>query len=134
MMSPQSAVSLCKVQSYLSETYGYGLLIYDVSKFQRAVKHFMFWSEQEPKSEYELLRKAKHYPNVEKSRFFELAYVAEDSDHCYGNTVDLVFIDFKTGIKIPMGFFYYYMDVNSHVTAIPEIIGGRSLYKSKDLI
>ncbi|MFT4058612.1 MAG: M15 family metallopeptidase [Legionella sp.] len=123
MMSPISAKSLCKVQNYLLETYGYGLLIYDAYRPKRAVKHFMFWSTQEPKNDYELQRKAKHYPNVEKSKFFELGYVAEDSGHCYGNTVDLVLIDCKTGKKVPMGSCYDYMDVNSHVTATPEMIG-----------
>lgn len=133
LMTPTAANKLCEVQNYLLNTYGVGLLIYDAYRPKRAVNHFMFWSKESVKDAYELERKEKHYPNVEKNKFFELGYVAEDSGHCYGNTVDLTLIDIKTGNKLPMGTRFDYMDEKSHVTATADIIGEEALQHRKIL-
>ncbi|MDX1901423.1 MAG: M15 family metallopeptidase [Gammaproteobacteria bacterium] len=122
LMTPSAAEQLCQVQQYLNETLGLGLYIYDSYRPKRAVQDFMFWSKQPPESEYELVRKEKHYPHIRKDQLFDLGYVAEDSGHCYGNTVDLVLIDIASGRKLPMGARYDYMDTLSHIDVdLPRI-------------
>jgi D-alanyl-D-alanine dipeptidase len=46
---------------------------------------------------------AEFYPNVDKSRLFELGYIAERSGHSRGSTVDLTLIDLATGAELDMG-------------------------------
>lgn len=123
LMTPKAARQLCLVQKHLIENYGYGLLIYDAYRPKRAVYDFLFWSRQVPAGEYELIRKEKHYPNIEKDQLFSLGYIAEDSGHCYGNTVDLVLINLVNGDKLPMGTRYDFMDEGSHYSADENQIG-----------
>jgi D-alanyl-D-alanine dipeptidase len=122
-MTREAAESLCQVQNYLIKNHGCGLLIYDAYRPKRAVNHFVFWSNQAPNNDYELQRKEKHYPNVDKAKFFELGYVAEDSGHCYGNTVDIVLCNIETGKKLGMGARFDFMDPLSWTTASLEQIG-----------
>lgn len=133
LMTPKAAEHLCQVQNYLIQHYGYGLLIYDAYRPVRAVKDFLFWSKQKPVNSYELVRKEKHYPNVSKGKLFELGYIAEQSGHCYGNTVDLVLIDIKTGKKLDMGARFDYMDEKSHSTADSKHIGVKA-YKHRKIL
>lgn len=123
LLTPKAAKNLCKVQNYLLQTYGYSLLIYDAYRPKRAVQDILHWSKEPPRNHYELERKAKHYPNVRKDQLFELGYLAEDSSHCYGNTVDLVLIDAETEREINMGARFDYMDVKSHSSADSIMIG-----------
>jgi zinc D-Ala-D-Ala dipeptidase len=132
-MTPQAAEALCQVQNYLIKEHDYGLRIYDAYRPQRAVTDFLFWSQQPPASLYELKRKEKHYPNIPKNRLFELGYMAEDSSHCYGNTVDLVLINIKTGKKLEMGARFDYMDEASHVTA-PRHQIGEEAYQNRRIL
>lgn len=69
---------------------------------------------------------------MDKSTFFELGYVAEDSGHCYGNTVDLVLID-SNGKKLPMGSCFDYMDKASHITATAVEIGEEA-YENRKIL
>ncbi|RIB09271.1 hedgehog signaling/DD-peptidase zinc-binding domain-containing protein [Gigaspora rosea] len=120
---PKAAKALCLTQSYLNEKYGYGLFVYDAYRPKRAVQDILSWSKQPPSDEYELERKQKHYPNIEKSQLFDLGYVCEDSGHCYGNTVDVVLQVIKTGEILDMGAIYDFMDKISHSTADSTQIG-----------
>lgn len=122
LLTPKAARALCQVQSYLLENYHLGLLIYDSYRPKRAVNHFLMWTKDRTTTETELVRKSKHYPSVEKDKLFELGYLAEDSNHCYGNTVDLVLID-EQGKKLDMGTRFDYMDIKSHTTATASDIG-----------
>jgi D-alanyl-D-alanine dipeptidase len=123
LMTPKAATALCKVQNELVTEHNVGLLIYDAYRPKRAVRDFFTWSQQAPANAYELERKAKHYPNIEKSQLFTLGYLVEDSGHCYGNTVDLVLITASTGEKLDMGSRYDYMDPKSHIHANRNLIG-----------
>lgn len=133
LMSPIAAAKLCEVQNYLIKEYGYGLLIYDAYRPKRAVNYFLFWSKDDVKNANELERKKKHYPSIEKNELFDLGYVAEDSGHCYGNTVDLVLIDTNSNKKLPMGARFDFMDEKSNTTASSEEVGEESLYYRKIL-
>jgi D-alanyl-D-alanine dipeptidase len=121
-----AALALCKVQTDLIENHAMGLLIYDTYRPQRAVKHFVRWSKQavsdDAHGKHELEQKTKHYPHIEKSHMFELGYVAEDSQHCYGHTVDLVLVD-KDGSELNHGVCFDYMDTLSHLTVTADDVG-----------
>lgn len=127
------AEQLCLVQNYLAENYGFGLLIFDAYRPKRAVKDFMAWSTQAPASSYEEARKQIHYPTIQKSQLFELGYVAENSNHCYGNTVDLVLIDVHTYIELDMGACFDFMNEISHITTGPELIGEQA-YQNRNIL
>lgn len=119
LMTPKAAQALCQVQNDLIKNHALGLIIYDAYRPKRATKEWKAWSELPPADNHELERKAKHYPHINKKQLFELGYVAEDSNHCYGNTVDVVLIENKTGKKIPMGARFDFMDEISHLDATP---------------
>ena len=122
LMTPKAAEALCEVQNYLIEKFNLGLKVFDAYRPKRAVLFFKEWSTKEP-DEIDNERKKIHYPDVEKNQFFDLGYVAEDSGHCYGNTVDLVLIDLKTGKKVPMGSRYDFMGKESWSKTQADVIG-----------
>lgn len=126
LMTRDAAAALCQVQDELTQNFQLGLLILDAYRPKRAVHHFVRWaSEPVPSGEpgqHELKRKDIHYPHIEKNQLFDLGYVAYDSQHCYGHTVDLVLID-REGNEIDLGACFDYMDELSHVTVTAEEIG-----------
>ena len=92
-MTNQAAQALKKVQEAVSKD-GYELVVYDAYRPQRAVNHFMRWSEDVADQE----KKSQYYPRVNKADVFELGYVAKRSGHSRGSTVDLTLI--KQGRKV----------------------------------
>ena len=78
---------------------GFGLLLWDGYRPQRAVDCFLRWSKQ-PEDDR---TKQRHYPNIDRSAMFEQGYVAVRSGHSRGGTVDLTFYDLATGELAPMG-------------------------------
>lgn len=132
LMTRQAAESLCQVQNALVTQAQCGLLVLDAYRPQRAVRDFMQWSALPPATSHELARKAIHYPHIEKSQLFELGYVAEDSQHCYGHTVDVVLVD-QQGRELDMGAPFDYMDELSHITKTAEDIG-ETAFRHRDLL
>jgi zinc D-Ala-D-Ala dipeptidase len=91
-------------------TIGFGLLLWDGYRPQRAVARFLRWA-QEPEDGRTKLR---HYPNIERTEMFENGYVAAKSGHSRGSTVDLTLYDLATGELAPMGGDHDLMDSISH--------------------
>ncbi|MBQ2489519.1 MAG: hypothetical protein II525_06925 [Bacteroidales bacterium] len=54
------------------------------------------------------------YPNVDKSRLFELEYIMEKSGHTRGSTVDLTLFDMKTEKELDMGGTFDWFGSESH--------------------
>lgn len=122
LLSSEAAKDLCKVQAELNQQ-GYSLYLYDAYRPKRAVSHFWNWSENlQTPSNIEIERKNKHYPLVSKEKFFELGYVAKDSTHCYGHTLDTEVINLKINKPLFMGARISYMGAISHSTATQESI------------
>lgn len=67
---------------------GYSLKVYDCYRPQRAVDHFVRWAKDLDDERM----KREFYPEVEKSRLFEDGYIAEQSGHSRGSTVDLTLV------------------------------------------
>jgi D-alanyl-D-alanine dipeptidase len=89
---------------------GFGLLLWDGYRPQRAVDCFMRWAEQPEDGR----KKARHYPNIDRPEMFEKGYVARKSGHSRGSTVDLSLYHTATGELAPMGGDHDLMDVVSH--------------------
>jgi len=91
-------------------TLGFGLLLWDAYRPQRAVDCFLRWSEQPEDGR----TKQRHYPNISRAEMFEKGYVATKSGHSRGSTVDLTLYDLTTGELAAMGGGHDLMDATSH--------------------
>jgi D-alanyl-D-alanine dipeptidase len=89
---------------------GFGLLVWDGYRPQRAVDCFLRWSAQPEDGR----TKPRHYPNITKADMFTRGYVAARSGHSRGSTVDLTLYHLTTGELAPMGGNHDLMDPVSH--------------------
>jgi D-alanyl-D-alanine dipeptidase len=105
--------SLCAALEQAREkaaTRGFGLLLWDGYRPQRAVDCFLRWSEQPEDGRTKL----RHYPNLERSQMVEDGYVATRSGHSRGASVDLTLYHLASGELAPMGGDHDLMDPVSH--------------------
>jgi len=91
-------------------SHGFGLLLWDGYRPQRAVDRFRRWSAQPEDGR----TKARHYPNIDRAEMFDRGYVAARSGHSRGSTVDLTLYHLDTGDLAPMGGGHDLMDPVSH--------------------
>ncbi|MEU0600757.1 D-Ala-D-Ala dipeptidase VanX [Streptomyces sp. NPDC006393] len=89
---------------------GFGLLLWDGYRPQRAVDCFVRWSQQPEDGR----TKPRHYPNIDRTDMFKNGYVAAKSGHSRGSTVDLTLYHLATGELAPMGGDHDLMDPVSH--------------------
>lgn len=89
---------------------GYGLLLWDGYRPQRAVDRFLKWSEEPEDGR----TKSKHYPNINRSEMIRKGYVAAQSSHSRGSAIDLTLYRLDTNVLVPMGGDFDLMDVISH--------------------
>ena len=87
---------------------GFGLLVYDAYRPQKAVTDFVIWS-QEPENG---LTKAEFDPQLAKEKLFSMGYIALKSGHSRGSTVDLTLT--KEGKPVDMGTGFDWMTAKSH--------------------
>ena len=92
---------------------GFGLLLWDGYRPQRAVNRFLAWSRQPEDGR----TKPRHYPNINRAEMFEKGYVAVKSGHSRGSTVDLTLYHLATGELATMDGDHDLMDSVSHHTA-----------------
>ena len=88
---------------------GFGLLLWDGYRPQRAVECFVRWSEQPEDGR----TKQRHYPNIDRAAMFEHGYVASRSAHSRGGTIDLTLFHLETCELVPMGGDFDLMDAVS---------------------
>lgn len=89
---------------------GFGLLLWDGYRPQRAVECFLRWAEQPEDGRTKL----RHHPNIDRAEMFANGYVAAKSGHTRGGAVDLTLYRLATGELAPMGGDYDLMDPISH--------------------
>ena len=89
---------------------GYGLLLWDAYRPQRAVDAFLAWAEEPEDGR----TKARHYPHIERAQMFELGYVASRSGHSRGSAVDLTIFHLASSELVDMGGDHDIMDPSSH--------------------
>lgn len=89
---------------------GYGLVLWDGYRPQRAVDHFLAWANEPEDGR----RKQRHYPNIDRAAMFDEGYVATRSGHSRGSTVDLTLFHLADGELARMGGHHDLMDPISH--------------------
>lgn len=92
---------------------GYGLLVLDGYRPQRAVNSFLRWSAQPEDGR----TKEDFYPNIERSEMVSKGYVASKSAHSRGSAIDLTLYRLDTDALVPMGTSFDFMDERSHHTS-----------------
>ena len=93
-----AAKALARVERLLLEHY-LTLRVFDCYRPERAVKAFVAWSERPS----EIGPKGRYFPNVPKSELIKRGYIAENSSHSRGSTVDLTIDGLAMGT--PFDFF-----------------------------
>ena len=78
---------------------GYRLKVFDAYRPVRAVKHFFLCGIED----MDLRMKPYFYPDLDKEDLFMKGYIAKQSSHSRGSTVDLTLLDMKTGKELDMG-------------------------------
>ena len=89
---------------------GYRLKVFDAYRPACAVKHFCLWGVDD------LDRRMKpfFYPDLEKQELFAKGYIASQSGHSRGSTVDLTLFDMQTGKEVDMGSPFDFFSEKSH--------------------
>ena len=97
LLARDAAQALARVQAEV-RAYGLSLKTYDCYRPRRAVADFAAWARvvQDTKM------KAEFYPDIDKSRLFELGYIAERSGHSRGSTVDLTLVKLPAKTQPPI--------------------------------
>ncbi|WP_438350518.1 M15 family metallopeptidase [Paenibacillus sp. FA6] len=114
IMSLQGATALKKVGDELGKK-GYELLILDAYRPQKAVNHFVRWS-QDPK---DIKMKKQYYPLLDKRNLFKLGFISMKSGHTRGSTLDLTLVHKTTGKVVDMGSnFDFFGDISMHGTKL----------------
>ena len=109
LMTKKAADSLKAVSDDVMQL-GYRLKIYDAYRPQCAVDHFVRWAANVS----DTTMRRYFYPDVDKSRLFELEYIMEKSGHTRGSTVDLTLFDMSTGKEVDMGGVFDWFGEESH--------------------
>lgn len=95
----KEAARALKTVANEANVLGYRLKIFDTYRPARAVKHFVLWGIED----MDLRMKPYFYPDLEKQELFIKGYIASQSSHSRGSTVDLTLFDMKTGREVDMG-------------------------------
>ena len=98
LLAREAAQALANVQADLGAR-GLGLKVFDCYRPRRAVAHFVRWA----RTIADVRNKAEFYPDVDKRRLFELGYIASQSGHSRGSTVDLTLVRRPDNTEVDMG-------------------------------
>ena len=109
LMTQEAADSLRAVSDDVMKL-GYRLKIFDAYRPQCAVDHFVRWAADVA----DTTMRQYFYPDVDKSRLFELEYIMEKSGHTRGSTVDLTLFDMRAGKEVDMGGTFDWFGEESH--------------------
>ncbi len=95
----KEAARALKIVSNEMIVQGYRLKVFDAYRPAMAVRHFVLWGIED----LDLRMKPYFYPDLEKQELFSKGYIASQSSHSRGSTVDLTLLDMKTGKEVDMG-------------------------------
>ena len=98
LITRQAARALKAVSNEM-QVKGYRLKVFDAYRPACAVRHFVLWGLED----LDLRMKPFFYPELEKQELFMKGYIASQSSHSRGSTVDLTLLDMKTGKEVDMG-------------------------------
>lgn len=109
LLTKEAARALKAVNSEMF-VRGYRLKVYDAYRPACAVKHFVLWGIEDQ----DIRMKPYFYPDLVKQELFLKGYIAKQSSHSRGSTVDLTLLDMKTGKEVDMGSPFDMFDEISH--------------------
>ena len=98
LITKEAARALSQV-SYEMNVQGYRLKVFDAYRPACAVRRFVFWGIEDT----DVRMKPYFYPDLEKQELFKRGYIASQSSHSRGSTVDLTLLDMRTGKELDMG-------------------------------
>ena len=98
LLTKEAARALNSVSGEMA-AQGYRLKVFDAYRPATAVKHFVLWSIDD----LDLRMKPFFYPDLDKAELFRRGYIAKQSSHSRGSTVDLTLLDMTTGKEVDMG-------------------------------
>ena len=98
LMTKEAARALKAVSNEVN-VKGYRLKIFDAYRPAGAVRQFVMWGIEDT----DIRMKPYFYPDLEKQELFSKGYIASQSTHSRGSTVDLTLFDMKTGKELDMG-------------------------------
>jgi D-alanyl-D-alanine dipeptidase len=96
-----------------AESQGFGLVLWDGYRPQRAVDSFLRWAEQPDDGP----TKQRHHPHISRAEMLAQGYVAARSGHSRGSTVDLTLHHLDSRELVSMGGHHDLMDPVSHHAA-----------------
>ena len=109
LLTKEAARALKKVSLELM-VRGYRLKVFDAYRPVCAVRHFVLWGIEDQ----DIRMKQYFYPELEKQELFEKGYIAKQSSHSRGSTVDLTLLDMATGKEVDMGSPFDFFSEISH--------------------
>ncbi len=118
ILSKEAAVALKNVADDLREQ-GYVIKIFDAYRPQRAVSHFVRWSQTSDQK-----MKADYYPTLSKKKLFP-TYVARRSGHSKGSTIDMTICYKDTKEEVDMGSHFDFFGPASHTMFMGSYSGGK---------
>ena len=98
LMTVEAARALKNVANE-ANVMGYRLKVFDAYRPAGAVRQFVLWGIEDT----DIRMKPYFYPDLEKEELFSKGYIAKQSSHSRGSTVDLTLLDMKTGKELDMG-------------------------------
>ncbi|WP_296557071.1 M15 family metallopeptidase [uncultured Acetobacterium sp.] len=98
LLTEKATIALERVQKQLLSE-GFGLKIFDGYRPKRAVDHFVRWGKLEEDGK----TKSIYYPEMTRQEVFDGGFIASESSHTRGSTVDLTVVNIETGFDIDMG-------------------------------
>jgi D-alanyl-D-alanine dipeptidase len=98
LLTRPAAQALAQVERDLAAS-GFGLKTYDCYRPARAVRDFMRWA----RDVRDTRTKTEFYPDIDKRNLFALGYIATQSGHSRGSTVDLGLVRLADQTEPDMG-------------------------------
>ena len=98
LLAEEAAKALKAAAASLKEK-GFGLVVFDAYRPQKAVDCFVRWAKDEQNDKMKPL----FYPDIDKSKLFSLGFISPQSSHSRGSAVDLSLFSLETGKNIDMG-------------------------------
>lgn len=95
----EEAAKAIKTASASLKEKGFGLVVFDAYRPQKAVDCFVRWAKDEQNDKMKPL----FYPDMDKAKLFSLGFISPQSSHSRGSTVDLSLFSLETGKNIDMG-------------------------------
>ena len=106
----KEAARLIKAIAAKAVVYGYRLKVFDAYRPAKAVRHFVLWGIED----LDQRMKPFFYPDLDKQELFVRGYIAAQSSHSRGSTIDLTLLDMATGKEVDMGSPFDYFSEISH--------------------